>query len=57
MYKVLKPLAGYGYEVGTVTTHIAQEHVEKFLKHNHIELVTTTAPEPEAPKKSKKSGK
>ena len=57
MYKVLKPLPGYGYEVGEVTQYIAAVDVPRFIKHNHIEIVEAPAPEPaEAPKKAPKKG-
>lgn len=59
MYKVIKPLPGYGYEVGEVTQYIAAVDVPRFIKHKHIEVVEAPAPEPEpaeAPKKAPKKG-
>lgn len=47
MFKVLKPLAGYGYLVGDETDKIKKEDVDRFLKAKHIEPI-------EAKKKPKK---
>jgi len=55
MWKVLKPLNGYGYLVGTVTEHIRPEDIEPFLRHQHIEAAKAeSTPEPTAKKSSGK---
>jgi len=57
MYKVLKPLQGYGYLVGDLTDQIKPEDAEKFLAHKHIEIIEAPA-KVEAPAEiKKKSGK
>lgn len=43
MYKVLKPLAGYGYLVGDETDKISEEDAKKFLKAKHIVAVEKPA--------------
>lgn len=48
MYKVLKPLPGYGYCIGDVTKYISKEDAEKFLKEKKIEEASESAePDPE----------
>lgn len=39
MYKVLKPLPGYGYCIGDETKHIKEADAERFLIHKMIEKV------------------
>jgi len=56
MYKVLKPLQGYGYLVGDLTDQIKPEDAEKFLAHKHIEIIEAPA-KVEAPPVKNKSGK
>ena len=51
MYKVLKPLGGYGYLVGDVTIHIAEKDIPKFLENKSIEKVAQKAPEDPKPSK------
>jgi hypothetical protein len=52
MYKILKPLNGYGYLVGDITSQIKPVDVERFLKHKLIEEVI-----PEKKKESTKGSK
>lgn len=47
MYKVLLPLAGYGYCIGDETEHISEEDAKLFLAHNMISIIETPEPKKE----------
>lgn len=48
MYKVLKPLPGYGYCIGDETKYISDEDAKKFLQQKKIEMASVEAePDPE----------
>lgn len=55
MYKVLKPLGGYGYLVGDITEHIAEADIPKLLQLKFIEIIQDQPSE--SPKPSKTSRK
>lgn len=44
MYKVLKPLKGYGYLVGNLVDNLKEEDISYFLHWKMIELVKVEKP-------------